>query len=249
MITLGYSCNNIKDRKIETDKQNILNSLNQYDSIKYYKDADWVTFDGIGEASKQPFDKYPYISINYKVDTIDIFVFYSNVKKSKLQLRKFGYEKLYYYATVDYERDYGQNMIDCFIIDKKNKTKIHFYGRQKDNAVHNTDIQELEYYTKEGDEYLIDIYKSSLDKKATWKEIIKKDEKYLKNIFCDNNFYKEKFEYPILYSTYSKISSHCSDIISNEIDSSKSELTNPLLEYPTIFYFKASSGNAFKDVK
>jgi hypothetical protein len=245
-----FSCNESKDDKIEKIQNINSNALSKYDSVKYYKDADWISFEGLGEAHNRPLEKYPYISFNYKGDTVDIVVFYSDTKQTTVQLRKLINQDIFFYSTEDYERDYGQNMMSYYLIDRKNKSKIYFFAKGKMNFTENTDINEVKYYTKYDDKYIIDTYNliSDSDKEISWQKIIKKDTSFLIKSFCYNRVYIEEFKFPILYVNYSKITTLCNEKNTIEIDSSRRKLTNPVLEYPTIFYLKASSGNGFKKV-
>ncbi len=203
-----------------------------YDSIKYYKDIDHITFDGLGIPSIKPFEEYPYSAIAFKKETPELYIFFSDTKQAKIKLKKF-LNNMYYYATTYYYD--GLTMGDFTIFDKNNKRQINFWGRKE--TVLKGDISEVTYYSKNGSNYETEIYQFHInEEKIPWQKITILDTNYLKLNFCMLLRYSNEFSNKTITEISSDKYFYCSSSDSNEKSLEKS---NPIIvKFPSIFYFK-----------
>jgi hypothetical protein len=236
LILSFLSCN---DRKT-TSADTFLNS--KYDSIKFYKDVDWITFEGIGIGHDNPFKKYPFTEFRYKGDTIDILVHFSENKIPKVQLRNFLNGNKYYSC-----REYGGGRYKTFyyVFDRANSKKICFWGDDKIDSSFNADIKEVNYESKQENNYKVEIYNGKFNSvKIPWQKIIIKDSTFLEKNFCYYMMYIEEFKLPTFSAIYTQNISFCNNHNINEIDINR-DIISDNVKVPSIFYFKALGGNGF----
>lgn len=77
-------------------------NIEDYDSVKYYTDANWATFKGIHEVKKEEVT-YPYVLYGYKKDAIDVNVIFGPGSVKKWQLLQ--YRNHWYYLAKEYDRE------------------------------------------------------------------------------------------------------------------------------------------------
>lgn len=217
-------------------------SNEKYDSVKYYKDVDWITFEGLGLEHGKPFTKYPYTEFQYKRDTIDIIVHYTESKASKVQLHNFINGNKYYSS-----HEYGDGQYTTFywVFDKANSKKLCFWCNGKIDSSFNGDIREVEYYSKEGDNYKVEIYNGHFNSVIIpWRKIINKDSAFLEKEFCYYTMYIEEFRLKTFSTIFEQTISYCNTYDMNKIDTNRKVISDKI-EAASIFYFKAQGGNGF----
>jgi hypothetical protein len=231
------SCNERKEKI----NNNFLNK--NYDSLRYFKDVDWVTFNGIGIGNTKPYSNYPYTEFGYKGKTIDILVHFSETIRYKVQLNNFLNGLKYYY-----KKQYGDGKYITFyyVFDISKSKKICFWGDGKIDNNLKADIREVKYITKEGNNYKTEIFNGKFNSVIIpWQKIISKDSILLKKNFCNYMNYIEEYNPPNLSTVYEQVTTLCNSTNTNKIDSSRKIIAVDPENSPSIFYFKVLGGNGF----
>jgi hypothetical protein len=239
IICTFLSCN---DRNVIT-ANNLPHQM--YDSVKFYKDVDWITFNGLGISHNRPFTKYPHTEFGYKGDTIDILVHISENKRAKVQLRTFINGHKYYSS-----REYGDGRYTTFyyVFDETNSKKVCFWGDGKIDTGFNGNIREVEYYSKQGGNYKVEIYNGKFNSVIIpWQKIITKDSVFLEKNFCYYMMYIEEFKPPTFSTIFEHNITFCNTTNTNVVDTTKNIISSNVAP-PSIFYFKALGGNGFEQL-
>lgn len=229
--------------KNEEDYKEIQYIKNKSDSIRYYKDVDWISFEGIGKSYKKTLSQYPFTMFAYKGDTIDIIVYLSHRNIKTVQLRKFINGNMFYSDEYGDDYRYGSN-INYYIFDKVNRNKVCFYGNGKVDRSLNANIGEVEYDSKIRNDYFVEIYTDKFNSRIiSWQEVMMRDTNFLQKNFCRKMTYLEEFKKPVFKNKNFIITYFCnvSNVRTADTIITGNEYVTSI-EYPSIFYLKVLRG-------
>ena len=209
--------------------------INQPDSVKYYKDVEWLNFKGMGKKYSEPLNGYPFTEFAYFKDTISVTAFLSPNNKKTIALIQYDNHLKYFVDSSTEELGTRKKVFRYTFLntDEERLIKFNMYKElQKDSA---NLLNDLSYVTKTGNEYKSTSY--SIRNSSGWlylKDILSADTTIIDRHFCHKFAWIEKISGSKIYMRDIENLELCSEINFNVLDTSIS-MTNLDLPY---FYHK-----------
>ena len=162
------------------------------DSIVYYKDVDWLSFNGLGNKFFLPLKDYPFAKFEYIKDTIKITAFLSPKNSKSLVLSRYGDRVLFYIDSLSNEVRTNKKVYRYTFLDQVQGRRINFNMYEEIRKDSTNFLNELCYTAKVNNKYINIAYgiRSALGG-VLFRDIMSGNSKVMDQYFCHKYIWSE----------------------------------------------------------